>query len=112
MTTLGILNLSVVGEASYQRALKSARRFAKSQPLYVRLKAEPRNQYDKNAVRVDVLLGWRKPTVGYLSRSDAKKYQQLVRKAKEPVVLPAKLFGGTREKRHLGIGIGEDFAQP
>lgn len=111
--TLGISRLIVVGESNYQRKIKAAARKAGVDPLYAELVAEPRNKFDRNAVRVDLLVGNKSYTVGYLPRADAALYQASVleaKRARQRVVLPARIFGGTREKPSLGVWIGEQYA--
>lgn len=108
-TTLGIRVMEPVGEASYQSNLRKLKRVT---PLTAELQPEPRNKHDKNAVRVVVRKGWRTLLVGYLPRGLAKKYQPQIiaaNKAGQTVELPARLYGGTRDKPHLGIWLGEDF---
>lgn len=109
-TTLGIDRLEVVGESNYQKNIKKVRRNA---PLLLELHAEPKNPHDKNAVKVVARHSFgRVLLVGYLSRSDAKKYQPKViaaRKAGQIVQLPARVFGGTKQQPSLGVWMGEDY---
>lgn len=109
-TTLGIRDQEIVGEASYQKNIRKIRRL---NPLMVELQPERRNKHDKNAVRVVVRKGWRYLVVGYLSRSAAQRWQPRIiaaNKAGQTVELPARLFGGTKQKPNYGIWIGEDHA--
>jgi HIRAN domain len=79
-------NVEVVGEHAYGPAIKAALRAGKSQitsgsdgeveGLQVELVAEPDNPYDHNAISVR----WRDHVLGYLSREDAVRYGQPVRR--------------------------------
>jgi hypothetical protein len=42
-------------------------------------------------------------TVGYLSRSDARRYQRRLLPLAEPMQVPAKLIGGTSDKPSFGV---------
>ena len=68
--------LEVRGEMSYQDALQE-QWFAirPERELSVQLTAEPSNPYDSNAVVVQTSAG---KTIGYLSREDAPRFQQLI----------------------------------
>jgi hypothetical protein len=55
---------------------------------------EPDNAFDRNAVMVEI----DGHTVGYLSRAEARRYQRRLLPLPEPMQVPAKLFGGTRDK--------------
>ncbi|MCI0144028.1 DUF4236 domain-containing protein [Arthrobacter bambusae] len=79
-------NVEVVGEHAYSQAIKAALR-ANNAPVAVRsdseaegvqveLVAEPDNPYDANAISVR----WRNQVLGYLSREDAVRYAQPVRR--------------------------------
>ncbi|MFD9889971.1 HIRAN domain-containing protein [Amycolatopsis sp. NPDC059027] len=74
--------IRVVGESRYQEALRLAAhgRAAGNElddhiPATAVLVPEPGNKADANAVRVDVVCGQRKLTVGYLPRELAAEYQ-------------------------------------
>jgi hypothetical protein len=79
-------NVEVVGEHAYSEAIKAALRASKAplsvrsgsetEGLQVELVAEPDNPYDVNAISVR----WRNLVLGYLSREDAIRYAQPVRR--------------------------------
>ncbi|UVJ41171.1 HIRAN domain-containing protein [Arthrobacter sp. CJ23] len=79
-------NVEVVGEHAYGKAIKAALRAGKRpgavrsdsevEGLQVELVAEPDNPYDPNAISVR----WRNHVLGYLSREDALRYAQPVRR--------------------------------
>lgn len=69
----------VVGESNYQRTLEHAAGGrtpdgCATSLVTAELVREPRNRYDRNAVRVDIA----GQVVGYLPRTDAPRYHQLV----------------------------------
>jgi len=69
----------VVGESNYQAALEHAAGGrtpdgCATSLVAAQLVREPRNRYDRNAVRVDIA----GQVVGYLPRADAPRYHQLV----------------------------------
>jgi hypothetical protein len=89
--------LSAVGESQYQPALG---RIAKSgRVCWAALVTELENPFDKNAVAVQV----QGETVGYLSRTDARRYQSRLRTLTEPMRVPIKLIGGTADKPSFGV---------
>jgi hypothetical protein len=49
------------------------------------------------AVQIDGL------TVGYLCRTDARRYQRRLLTLERPLVVPAKLIGGTDDKPSFGV---------
>ncbi|WP_442542519.1 HIRAN domain-containing protein [Arthrobacter sp. KN11-1C] len=79
-------NIEVVGEHAYSKAIKAALRANKApvnvrsdseaEDVHVELVAEPDNPYDVNAVSVR----WRNQVLGYLSREDAVRYAQPIRR--------------------------------
>jgi hypothetical protein len=79
-------NVEVVGEHAYSRAIKAALRASKApiaarsdsevEGVQVELVAEPDNPYDVNAISVR----WRNQVLGYLSREDAVRYAQPIRR--------------------------------
>jgi hypothetical protein len=89
--------VSVVGESHYQPAISavvagrdvpSGGRWDEALEAQAALVPEPNNQYDSNAVRVDLALatGW--VTVGYLARELARGYQPVLRTMTEGGLLP------------------------
>ena len=89
---------AVVGESHYQEALRDildneGREFTAT------LEAEPDNQHDSNAVKV---CGPDGETLGYLPRAMARRCQESI-VATGGVECEAKLFGGTRQKRSIGV---------
>ncbi|WP_427136022.1 HIRAN domain-containing protein [Pseudarthrobacter sp. S9] len=79
-------NVEVVGEHAYSHAIRAALRASKApialrsdsetEGLQVELVAEPDNPYDMNAISVR----WRNQVLGYLSREDAIRYAQPIRR--------------------------------
>ncbi len=100
-------NVEVVGESNYQKALQYLMRRAKHgerewNMTHVRIQTEPTNTYDPNAVRISSLSD---DTIGYLSRDDALKWQPAILALEsegKSIVCDASLFGGTKEKPHIG----------
>jgi hypothetical protein len=66
---------------------------------WARLIREPDNPFDRNAVMVEI----DGQTVGYLDRAAARRYHRRLLPLAEPIQLPAKLIGGTREKPSFGV---------
>ena len=60
---------------------------------------QPDNPFDGHAVVVQI----QGQTVGYLSRSDARRYQSRLRALDQPKDVPAKLIGGTPDKPFFGV---------
>ncbi|WP_437774014.1 HIRAN domain-containing protein [Arthrobacter sp. KNU40] len=79
-------NVDVVGEHAYSTAIKASLRASKgpmavardgeAEGVRVELVAEPDNPFDQNAVSVR----WRNQVLGYLSREDAIRYAQPIRR--------------------------------
>lgn len=97
--------VAVVGESHYQQALNlvtngraSGDDFDHHIPVTAALVPEPDNRWDKNAVRVDVVVGDRTVKVGYLSKDLAQEYQP------ELLILRKKGFLGTCPARIAGGG--------
>jgi hypothetical protein len=89
--------LGAVGESQYQPALKRIARTGRLR--WATLQPEPDNPFDVNAVAVLI----RGEIVGYLTRTDARRYQRRLRALIEPLQVPAKLIGGTRDKPSFGV---------
>jgi hypothetical protein len=89
--------LGAVGESQYQQALKRIARTGRV--CWATLQPEPDNPFDVNAVAVLI----RGETVGYLARTDARKYHRRLRALIESMQVPAKLIGGTWGKPHFGV---------
>ena len=90
--------LSIVGESQYQGALRMiATKYGRI--CWAKLVPEPDNPFDRNAVMIEIS-GY---TVGYLSRGEAKRYQRRLLPLAEPIQVPAKLIGGTRDKASFGV---------
>lgn len=94
---LDVFGTEVVGENSYQPALKAIagdkRRDYEAIPVRAILIPEDSNPHDKNAVRVDV----DSMTVGYLSRANAKRYRAALAKTEHglvPAECAAAITGG------------------
>ncbi len=95
----GDFEQSVVGESSYQSALKNARE-SEGKIIEVDLQLEDENQFDKNAV----LVAFGLDTLGYLSREDAVIYRNALQKIGHPRavgICKAKITGG--DGRHYGL---------
>ncbi|MEU0789400.1 HIRAN domain-containing protein [Amycolatopsis sp. NPDC005961] len=96
--------LAVVGESHYQDALRQVAGgrafgtdFEEHLPATAVLVPEPENPWDRNAVRVDALMGNRPLKVGYLSSTWAEDYQPELLKLRAAGVLgtcPARITGG------------------
>lgn len=72
------------------------------------LQLEPDNPFDPNAVMVLSDLGEK---IGYLSRGDAEDYGPALRAVAskgQSAQCRAKLVGGTREKRNMGVWLDID----
>ena len=89
---------NIVGEQSYQNNLKKIagpkEEESKFFECYAKVSSEPFNQYDKNAVKVEIngLL------VGYLSKSEAAKLSsKVVNKT-----VPAVIDGGWKDEESTG----------
>ena len=89
---------NIVGEQSYQNNLRKIagpkEEESKFFECYAKVSSEPYNQYDKNAVKVEIngLL------VGYLSRSEAAKLAgKVVNKT-----VPAVIDGGWKDEKSTG----------
>jgi hypothetical protein len=89
--------LSVVGESQYQLALQQIAQ--RGRIHWAKLVPEPGNPFDSNAVMVEI----DGQTVGYLSRGEARRYQRQLLPLAEPIQVPAKLIGGTRDKPSIGV---------
>lgn len=89
--------LAAVGESQYQGALKHASRHGRL--CWAMLVPEPENPFDSNAVVVQI----DGATVGYLSRTDARRYQKRLLLLTAPMEVAAKLIGGTRDKPSFGV---------
>ncbi|GLY36147.1 hypothetical protein Amsp01_021710 [Amycolatopsis sp. NBRC 101858] len=96
--------LAVVGESHHQDALRlvaggraCGTTFEEHLPATAVLVPEPENSWDRNAVRVDVLMGNRPLKVGYLSSTWAEDYQPELLKLRAEGALgtcPARITGG------------------
>lgn len=97
--------LAVVGEAHYQRALRGAAGGRSSEDgitVQACISREPRNKYDKNAVRISV----DGETVGYIARELAPLMRarlQWIESQGQVATCPARILGGSRAKPHYGI---------
>lgn len=104
--------LGIVGESNYMSALRAIakRRTTAGEPVefIATLQLQPDNPYDANAV---VVLSDFGETIGYLSRGDAVDYGPALKAIAEtghPAQCRAKLVGGTREKRNMGVWLDID----
>jgi hypothetical protein len=93
----GYRDVAIVGESNYQHHLKQVVGTPDDNGVAVSCVAflipEPTNQYDANAVRIDINGG----TVGYLSKSDAVKFHRRLKREELTGAItscPAMIFGG------------------
>lgn len=89
--------IHVVGEASYQSVLKKAAKQQDSGVEFdVALVAEPDNRFDKKAIRVDLLIGGKPHTVGYIASDETAKWHRILKTAPKNVTYtwPAELRAG------------------
>lgn len=102
---------AVVGARHYQQALNMVAKgkifgwnIADHAPVQALLNPEPENEYDENAVRVDLLLNDRRAVkVGYLSRAAAGQYQRYLlelRSRGKIGTCPGRIRGGGTEWRY------------
>jgi hypothetical protein len=89
--------LGAVGESHYQDAL--SRTAAAGRVCWATLVPEPENPFDSNAVMVQI----RGETVGYLSRTEARRYQRRLLALEQPLQIPAKIIGGAQDKPSFGV---------
>ncbi len=89
--------LGAVGESHYQPALRRAARGGRL--CWATLLPEPDNPFDSNAVVVQI----GGETVGYLTRSDARRYQRRLLALARGLDVPAKLIGGEWGKPSFGV---------
>jgi hypothetical protein len=99
--------LSVVGESYYQSALRivtggraAGNGLDQHIPVIAALIPEPENPHDKNAVRIDVVMGRETVRVGYIARDIAPDYQPLLLRLRGQGQLgtcPARIAGGGPE---------------
>lgn len=107
----GSYDFDIVGEASYQAALESiAGRSDESAEYYcmATLAPEPSNQYDSNAIRVDI----DGKTVGYISRNMTGDFHPLLkgRKAQADAVIVGGWDRGSRGSGNFGVKL--DISEP
>jgi hypothetical protein len=110
----GNFGTEVVGEASYQDALRElgAEALARGQrvevPMY--LVADPTNRHDKKAVKI---VGSHGKTVGYLPRDVAAEYQsdvlRLTRGTGRKICCRGVLVGGSSAKPSIGVWLDIDL---
>lgn len=102
----GSYSFRVVGESNYQDAIRKA--IGRTGPAWegpAWLVAEPKNPYDRNAVKVEI--GGR--TVGYLERDLAAEFQAgVLRQEGGRYAVTACCTGGGRGKPSLGIVVQFD----
>lgn len=88
---------NIVGEQSYQNNLKKIagpkEEESKFFECYAKVSSEPFNQYDKNAVKVEI----NGLTVGYLSKSEAAKLSGKVVNKTVPAVIDGGWFDADGE---------------
>ena len=89
--------LGAVGESHYQPALQQIAR--RGRECQATLLPETDNPFDVNAVVVKI----DGQVVGYLQRSEAKRYRSRLLALPQPFCCPAKLIGGTQNKPSFGV---------
>lgn len=109
-------HMSVVGESHYQEALHivthgQAAGDTKAQHIKVTaaLIPEPDNNWDRKAVRVDVVTGKRTVKVGYLPREAAARYQPdllALRKRGQLGICAARIAGGGNKLYGIYLHLG------
>jgi hypothetical protein len=106
----GLFDVEVVGEASYQPALRSETNRASAGRILVSVQTEPSNKMDRNAVRI---CGSSAQTLGYLPRDFAVLASPAVARFRRaegawPSCL-ARIVGGRPEAPSLGIWLDLDL---
>lgn len=105
----GGFDFDIVGEASYQQALESiAGRSDESAEHYctATLSPEPSNQYDSNAIRVDI----NGKTVGYIARGVTAEFHRVLRgrSAQANAIIVGGWSRGSRGSGHFGVKLDID----
>ena len=100
----------VVGESRYLDRIRRIKAVmdadAEGGTLCAKLIAEPLNEFDRQAVRVDLVWGYERETCGYLPREQAYRLQPLVIQAADDGLLvfrQAALYGGTPDRPNIGV---------
>ena len=100
----------VVGESRYLDRILRIKALMEADEeggtLFAQLIAEPMNEFDRHAVRVDLVWGYERETCGYLPREQAYRLQPLVVQAADDGLLvfrQAALYGGTPERPNIGV---------
>lgn len=102
----GNFNQAVVGESSYQGELLEIAGLGEVRhDCMAVLVQEDQNQFDSNAVAI--YIDDRK--VGYLSRTDAKRYRKNKAHGGAHGVCPAVIVGGGRGRENLGVWLDISF---
>jgi len=104
----GDFALAIAGEASYQPAIRKARRQVTKDNsgrlvIAVLVRCEPTNPHDENAVRVSTLVG---DTLGYLSRENAQVYCaaiSAIEQSGRTVRCNATFYGGDQARPTIGV---------
>jgi len=106
----GSYNFDIVGEASYQDTLDQLAGGKTDAGVHVQkfatLIMEKNNPFDRNAVRVDI----EGHTVGYLSRTHAKRFRKTINRSH--CVAPALITGGWKRagsKGNYGVKLNFKF---
>lgn len=98
-----------MGEASYQEALRELADGEVRKRTWARLRAEPDNPHDSNAVAVTI----DDRTVGYLSRRDAADFAELDRAERRELLRqrhPALIIGFLKDGRTAyAVRLAMDF---
>lgn len=79
--------MHIVGESQYQSVLKKAARVqSKGAHFDVALIAEPNNQHDRKAIRVDLLVNGKAQPVGYIAADETERWHKALKSAPRKVV--------------------------
>ncbi|MDR7111428.1 hypothetical protein J2X03_001292 [Microbacterium trichothecenolyticum] len=100
----------VVGESRYLDGIRRIKEVMDADDeggtLFAQLIAEPLNEFDRHAVRVDLVWDYQRETCGYLPREQAFRLQPLVVQAADDgliVLREASLYGGTPDRPNIGV---------
>ncbi|NYE19607.1 hypothetical protein [Microbacterium immunditiarum] len=100
----------VVGESRYLDGIRRTKELMDEDEeggtLFAQLIAEPLNEFDRHAVRVDLVWDYQRETCGYLPREQAYRLQPLVIQEADDgliVLREASLYGGTLDRPNIGV---------
>ena len=100
----------VVGESRYLDGIRRIKSLMDADEeggtLFAQLIAEPLNEFDRHAVRIDLVWEYDRETCGYLPREQAYRLQPMVIQAADDgliVLREAALYGGSPDKPNIGV---------